>query len=122
MSCGGQETTHGIAPIWLNLHLAISSKWLPKIFIKIFKEYLRAKFQAPANVPTLCIHRYLKFIMATYENTLLCIKEGCQEKFMLWICFLKPVGGMGRKSIMSQYRGINFAGGVSCFETYCSRT
>ena len=26
---------------------AISSKWWPKIFIQIFKEYLRAKLQAP---------------------------------------------------------------------------
>ena len=28
-------------------HLVISSKWLPKIFIQIFKEYSRAKLQAP---------------------------------------------------------------------------
>ena len=27
--------------------LVISSKWLPKIFIQMFKEYLRAKLQAP---------------------------------------------------------------------------
>ena len=30
-------------------HLVISPKWLPKIFVQIVKEYLRAKLQAPVK-------------------------------------------------------------------------
>ena len=45
--CGRQETRQGMPPRWLFSHLVISSKWLPKIFIQIFKEYVKAKLQAP---------------------------------------------------------------------------
>ena len=48
--CGRQETRHGMAPRRLVLRLVISSKWLPKHFIQMFKKYLRAKLQAPVHI------------------------------------------------------------------------
>ena len=54
--CGRQETRHGMAPRRLVSHLVISSKWLPKILIQIFKEYLRTKLQAPVVVPKIFLH------------------------------------------------------------------
>ena len=44
-----------MAPSQLVSHLVISSKWLPKIFIQLFKEYLKAKLQAPVRRPTLTL-------------------------------------------------------------------
>ena len=49
-----------MAPGWLVSHLVISSKWLPKIFIKIFKEYLRAKLQAPVVTTYVFVEKYEK--------------------------------------------------------------
>ena len=41
--------SHVWCPAPINQYV-VSSRWLPKIFIQMFKEYLRVKLQAPVVV------------------------------------------------------------------------
>ena len=73
-----------MAPRRLVSHLSISSKWLPKVVIQIFKEYLRTKLQAPVVYPALG-RRCADAACSVGSNYLTLIKIKLFQKF---ICLL----------------------------------